>query len=152
MLFGSASSSSTDCTVLTTFAGAPKATEYGGMFLVTMAPAPIVEPWPIVTPGRMMTFPPIQQSSPMRMGWPNSTNLCRERTLVSWPTVYSWTLGPIWTRLPMMIRLVSRTVNLDCQCLGAPPARETRWLTQSLQSISRQRTRWCHNRASAEVR
>ncbi|PYI33762.1 hypothetical protein BP00DRAFT_305350, partial [Aspergillus indologenus CBS 114.80] len=51
--------------------------------LVTMEPAPIVEPSPIVTSGRMTTFPPIQQSLPIVTGWPNSTNLRRESTLTS---------------------------------------------------------------------
>lgn len=53
---------------LTTRAGLPAATEYGGMDFVTTAPAPIIEPWPIVTPGRMMTLRPIQQSSSITIG------------------------------------------------------------------------------------
>lgn len=44
-------------------AGTPPQMQYGGIDLVTTAPAATVVPLPIVTPDRRVTFIPIQTSS-----------------------------------------------------------------------------------------
>ncbi len=44
------------------FAGTPTQTVYGGILLVTTAPAPIVHPLPIVTPAKIVTLRPIHTS------------------------------------------------------------------------------------------
>ena len=48
--------------------GLPTANTEGGIFFVTMLPAPITELSPMLTPGNMVTFPPIQTLSPMCTG------------------------------------------------------------------------------------
>lgn len=83
----SSNSSSTVCSFLTTFAGAPTATQYSGISFVPILPAPIVHPFPIYTPSKIIVPPPIQTSSSIRTMCPNSTNLIREETLVSWPAL-----------------------------------------------------------------
>ena len=45
--------------------GLPTAIAYGGIFLLTTAPAPITAPFPIVFPERIVTPFPIQTSFPI---------------------------------------------------------------------------------------
>lgn len=51
-----------------TLAGLPTATQYGGISLVTIEPAPTTAPSPIVTPERTMTLSAIQTLFPMTTG------------------------------------------------------------------------------------
>ena len=63
----------TGSTFFATRAEQPIATLKAGIFLVTTAPAPIVQPSPIWTPAKMVTFDPIQQSLPIEISFANST-------------------------------------------------------------------------------
>ena len=54
--------------VLITFAGAPAATENGGMSVVTTELAPITQRSPTVTPLVITTCAPHQTLSPIRVG------------------------------------------------------------------------------------
>lgn len=53
---------------LTTFAGLPAITLYGGNDFVTTADAPTILPLPIITPGSIVTREPIHTSSSMTTG------------------------------------------------------------------------------------
>ena len=60
---------------LTTRAGLPTTTAYGGTFFATTLYAPITAPSPIVTPDKIVTCDPIQTSfqltiSPLVLAWP----------------------------------------------------------------------------------
>src|SRR5258708_25603859 len=54
---------------LTTTAGLPATTEYGGTSLVTTAPAATIPPSPTETPRKTMAHAPIQASSPILIGF-----------------------------------------------------------------------------------
>ncbi|KAI2642527.1 hypothetical protein GGS21DRAFT_176261 [Xylaria nigripes] len=88
------------------------ATEKSGMSLVTMLPAPIVQPLPMVTPGMMVVFPPIQQSSPMTTGLAYSMPSRRDCTSVSWVAAKIDTKGPNCTRFPIVTKAQSKMTRL----------------------------------------
>lgn len=104
--------SGTGSTFFTTLAGDPMATEKSGIDLVTILPAPIVQPLPIVTPGMMVVLPPIQQSSPIVTPLAYSTPSRRDCTSVSCVAAKMETKGPNMTRLPMVTMPQSRITRL----------------------------------------
>ena len=63
-----------------TFAGTPAAIEFGGMFFVTTASAPMIEPAPIVTPFKTRTPSPSHTRSPR---WTSFAGLSRRLVLTS---------------------------------------------------------------------
>lgn len=85
--------------VLTTFAGTPATTVFGGTSFVTTAPAATTAPSPTVTPGRIVECDPIQTLLPILIG--AETMLERLDGYISWFSVASTTMCPMSTSSPI---------------------------------------------------